>query len=78
MLKDVEIGAGKPSFLDRREKRILVHGVPTADIDDNALLRQAANEPRVEEVVGIRIRWQCKYEPVRPAVQPGFFDCLIF
>ena len=30
---------------------ILVHGIPAADIDDHALLRQAADKPRVEEVV---------------------------
>ena len=51
MLEDVEIGAGKPAFLDCREKSILVYGIPASDIDDHALLRQSANEPRVEKVV---------------------------
>ena len=57
LLVDVEIGAGEPPFLDCRKKCILIHGVPAADVDDNAFLRQAADKPSVKKVVGSGVGW---------------------
>ena len=48
-----------------------------ADIDDNALLREAADKPRVEEVVGPRVGRQREDKPVgAPKKWAGdFFSC---
>ena len=77
VLEDIEIGAGEPTFLNRREKSSLVYGVPATDVDDHALFRQTADKPRVEKVVCIRIRWQRNYEPVGAAKKRArnFFGC---
>lgn len=69
MLEDVEIGAGKPSFLDCCKERLLVNGVPATDIDDHALLRQAANEPRIEEIIRAGVGGKREDKPVGTAEQ---------
>ena len=64
VLENVEIGAGKTTFPDRRKESILVHGVPATDVDDHALLRQAANEPRIEEIIRAGVGGKREDKPV--------------
>ena len=64
MLEDVKIGACEPSFLDCREKRLLVHRVAAPDVDDDALLRKASDKPRIEKIIRAGVGGKREDKPV--------------